>query len=473
MVGWDGERRRLLEERARAEYGERFDGLQRPSREEAARAAGEREALLEQLAGRALTGCSGTKLDCSSLSPGCACCGRGTWSCLFVTGRCNCRCFYCPTGQDENIVPGTNSLTFPEPGGYLDYLEVFGFEGVGLSGGEPLLEPETTLSYLRAVKGRFGNRVHAWLYTNGTLLDRGLLGRLADAGLDEIRFDLSAVGYDLGKAALARGAIRTVTVEIPAVPEDLDRLRDLLPEMRRCGVDHLNLHQLRLTPHNVERLAGRGYRFLVDERVTVLDSELAALRLLAHVLDTGLDLPVNYCSFVYKHRYQRAAVRRRSAAPMAAPFEAITGSGYLRRLTLTGEPEALTAQERLFLEAGRDGSLWSRTGDRTLHFDAGLWPLVEFHRAALAVSYFETRFVPAISYHHRFREFLLDGGRSVFVERVPVSGAVELGATDPPLFAAHFLAPAVPEPLPAGDPWDRIADLERIRPGLQEYSPGP
>ena len=26
----------------------------------------------------------------------------GAWSCLFINGRCNASCFYCPTSQDEN-----------------------------------------------------------------------------------------------------------------------------------------------------------------------------------------------------------------------------------------------------------------------------------------------------------------------------------------------------------------------------------
>ena len=42
-------------------------------------------------------------------------------------------------------------------------------------------------------------------------------------------------------------------------------------------------------------------------------AELAALELLHFSLDRGLALPVNYCSFVYKNRYQNRAGRLRNA----------------------------------------------------------------------------------------------------------------------------------------------------------------
>ena len=88
-----------------------------------------------------------------------------------------------------------------------------------------MLTPDLTLAYLSAVRKRCGDDVHLWLYTNGTLLTTDLCSRLRDAGLNEIRFDLGAVRYNLKKLRLAVGCIPTVTVEIPAVPEDEELLK--------------------------------------------------------------------------------------------------------------------------------------------------------------------------------------------------------------------------------------------------------
>ncbi len=88
-------------------------------------------------------------------------------------------------------------------------------------------------------------------------------------------------------ARRAVGIIPTVTVEIPAVPEDAGRLRELLPAMADAGIAHLNLHQLRLTPYNIQRLAGRPFTDLHGNKRPVLETELAALELLAWSLEAA------------------------------------------------------------------------------------------------------------------------------------------------------------------------------------------
>ncbi len=308
----------------RREYGYRYDLLTFASSDQLAVAEAERKELMQWLGQHASFGYSGTKVDCSSLSPGCRHCGDGGWSCLFVNGRCNGHCFYCPTAQDDDGPPVTNGLAFGSPEDYAAYVAAIGFSGVSISGGEPLLTPELTLSYLRAVRRRCGDAIHLWLYTNGTLLTADLCQRLRDAGLDEIRFDLGAVRYNLKKLRLAVGCIPTVTVEIPAVPEDELLLQLKMVEMAEAGVQYLNLHQMRLTPYNFDPLTARGYVFLHGEKITLLESELTALRMIRFGLEQGIQLPVNYCSFPYKRRFQAAAARRRSALSVAAPGEVVT-----------------------------------------------------------------------------------------------------------------------------------------------------
>jgi len=314
----------------RKEYGRHYDFLEFPTLARATAAHDERGELLAWLREHAEFGCSDTKVDCRRLSPGCQTCAAGGWSCLFINGRCNASCFYCPTSQDDTGDPLTNGIPFASAADYAEYVALFGFTGVSISGGEPLLTPERTLSYIDAVRRRLGDKVHIWMYTNGTLLTRELAGELRSAGLGEIRFDIGATGYNLAKLQLAVGVIPTVTVEIPTVPEEEGLLREKLVEMAASGVKHLNLHQLRLTPHNARHLASRPYTFMHGENVTVLESELSALRLVRYALEQGIDLPVNYCSFPYKRRFQHAAARRRGIPFVLADHEVETQAGYLR-----------------------------------------------------------------------------------------------------------------------------------------------
>ena len=397
----------LIESNCR-EYGHLYNLLTFANPEQLIRASAERNDLLQWLDLHTSFGYAGTKVSCNGLSPGCRHCGDGGWSCLFVNGRCNGRCFYCPTAQDDDGPPVTNGLAFTSPEDYAAYVAALGFSGVSISGGEPLLTPDLTLAYLSAVRKRCGDDIHLWLYTNGTLLTSDLCRRLRNAGLNEIRFDLGAVRYNLKKLRLAAGCIPTVTVEIPAVPEDEELLKLKMVEMADAGVNHLNLHQMRLTPHNFGPLTERGYIFLHGEKVTVLDSELCALRMVRFGLEQNIKLPVNYCSFPYKRRFQHAAARRRAALSIVISGETVTESGYIRTNSATG------------------------------------------------VSYCEAVLLQNPGYRHPFEKIILETGRALYLERRPLTPELELST-------AEFTA------LKAGQPPDRLVRFERIESGLAEY----
>ncbi len=451
---------------ARQEHGERYAVLKFPDAALAAAALARREELLAELAAQTASGFSGTKLDCRGLSPGCRLCGEGSWSCLFINGRCNGRCFYCPTPQASTEQPATNSLRFPQSADYVDYVGKFGFRGVSISGGEPLLTLEKTLQFIAAVKKRHGG-VHLWLYTNGTLVTRERLQRLRDAGLDEIRFDIGATRYHLKKAALAVGIIPTVTVEIPAVPEELALLKARAAEMADAGIGYLNLHQMRLTPHNFPELAARGYTFVHGERVTVLDSELAALELLRHTLEQRITLPVNYCSFVYKNRFQRLAGRRRYAPFVRRPQEDLTENGYLRALALTGSPETLRRQANVFARGGAAPESWalSPAADR-LAFTTELWPKVDFTGLRLQLRYVEATLLPAVTYRNPFVEVPLNKHRKVVIERQSAGSEMSLEDEETAAFGRLLETPQAAAPAPLRP---EIVRCERITAGLGDY----
>ena len=375
----------------REEYGLRYLGLRFLSRSRRAAAKAERAALLAALAPVAQWTAHDTKLHLGPLAPGCRHCVAGGWSCLFVNGRCNAACSYCPTPQDKVDLPGTNHLSFRRPADYAAYLRHFGFTGASASGGEPLLTPNRTLAFLRAMRAALGDSGHLWLYTNGILLTRDLARQLREVGLDEIRLDIGATGYRLDRLKEVAGIIPTLTVEIPLVPDEETRLAGLLRPLAEEGVQHLNLHQLRLTPHNYRHLADRGFRFLHGERITVLESELGALRLMQQAADQAMPLAINYCSYVFKSRHQGAAARQRAARVLCQPWEAVTEAGYLRRVALMGAPEALAKAAARLRQRGTDPRwLWDAdTQPLALHPE--LLPGLPLRGLHLLVGYDEAR----------------------------------------------------------------------------------
>jgi hypothetical protein len=274
-----------------------------------------------------------TKPYYNEISKGCSICGAGKWSCLFITNKCNANCFYCPAKQTDDEPPGTHGLTFETAEDYAAYVNHFEFKGVSFSGGEPLLYFDRTLEYLKAVRKNCDPEIYIWMYTNGILADRDKFQKLADAGLNEVRFDIGATGFSLDKIAFAKGIIPIITIEIPAVPEETERMKQLLPEIIEAGVNNLNLHQLRLTRHNVKKLVQKGYTIIPSERPIVLESELAALEILNYAKSQNLNIGINYCSFHFKNRFQKAGFRIEIAKAYGIAKDLISENGYIRVFT--------------------------------------------------------------------------------------------------------------------------------------------
>ena len=464
-------------DRNRKEYAGVYDSMKWLRPEDAANAYREREALIASISrfsGAAWT-CAGTKLFTHALSPGCLLCGKGAWSCLFINGICNARCFYCPSSQDDSGPPVTNTLFFEKAADYADYVNRFDIQGISFSGGEPFLTFDRVLAFLEAVRTRVDHPVYTWLYTNGILATPEKLFALRDGGLDEIRFDLSANHYRLDALEKALGVIPRVTVEIPAIPEDLSTTRQLVADLASAGVDHLNLHQIRCTPYNRGKLAARGYTFLHGPKVTVLETELAALELIRYSLEHSIDLPINYCSYAYQHQFQAGGARRRCAGIIKAGWEDVTPTGHIRRLTLAGSEEAVYHIAGTLAARGVDASLCSLSakGD-SLSFAAELWPLIDFSSIRLKVSYSQAVLRNGVSYHHPFKKIVLESGKMLVVEKQTVQPGIWLEGEQIEVLerfigngGAELLngqgAVTFPEPL------NGIKNFEAFIPGLSAY----
>jgi len=287
-----------------------------------------REELLKKLEDNFLF--KDTKPYHKQISKGCMICGHGTWSCLFITGKCNANCFYCPAPQLADEVPETQNLEFETAEAYAEYINFFRFKGVSFSGGEPLLFFDRTLQYLKQIRKKCSPDIYTWMYTNGILGDEQKFRKLAAAGLNEVRFDIGATGFKLDKLHAAKGMVPNITIEIPAVPEEKEKLIQLLPEMVKAGVTNLNLHQLRLTRHNAPKLLKRKYTYFPAEQPVVLESEIAALEILQYAKQHHLDIGINYCSFFFKNRFQKAGFRKQTTNALADPHETITEKGFIR-----------------------------------------------------------------------------------------------------------------------------------------------
>ncbi|MGQ8335757.1 radical SAM protein [Sunxiuqinia sp. A32] len=459
------ERHRL---RNQEEYQVKYNYLRFPSPEEAATAMQERQTILSAIGSRVKWGFHSSKADVSKLSKGCQLCGEGQWSCLFINNLCNGKCFYCPTQQTDMSQPETNTLIFDDPRTYVDYIRRFGFKGVSISGGEPLISFEKSLSFVKAVKTEFGDEVYVWLYTNGILLTEEKVVALKNAGLNEMRFDIGATDYNTDKIRLAIGQIPVVTVEIPAVPQEEELLKQKIRELKDLGVNHLNFHQMRLTPYNFNKLIEHDYTYTHGEKVTVIESELTALRLIQFSLDEGIDLPINYCSFVFKNRHQKSANRKKHALLVKYNWEEITENGFIRNLYAKVKPAGHDNIRNQFADELENGKMAFSPTINRLDFHVEHLPIIKSLGMAMYVEYHVSQIFPHETGLNDFETIVLNDEDEVVVERRSAVLPIELTKERLGLIE-EIIAGSVKYVESYDNETQQIMTFEFIQEGLGEY----
>jgi pyruvate formate-lyase activating enzyme-like uncharacterized protein len=254
------------------------------------------------------------------LPPGCRSCVSGQGTNLYVTGLCTRDCFFCFNAKprkDETVVHG---IPIDDPAQAPAIIARYGLRSVGLSGGEPLTRPDRVLALITALKA-MPKPPRVELYTNGDLAHVDVLRRLRDAGLDAIRFDLAARDYDTTPVRRALCILKEVVVEIPIVPEHLDRLKRMVLELDAMGVPFLNIHELFLCAENSARVIDNGQVPLEKDSKHLLwhptqASGIAALELLLFSLERTRILSVYYCSCETQELIAARGLRRRRRAGM-------------------------------------------------------------------------------------------------------------------------------------------------------------
>jgi len=90
---------------------------------------------------------------------------------IAVTSDCNMRCLYCPLDGDSYLLEETGRLDRSSLIHILDLAYETGFRYFSVTGGEPLLVPETTFEVAKNLR-RHGTLGYLRLNTNGTLLTK-------------------------------------------------------------------------------------------------------------------------------------------------------------------------------------------------------------------------------------------------------------------------------------------------------------
>lgn len=255
------------------------------------------------------------------ISPACVACrkGMGTET-FFASLKCTRNCYFCFNPNQENYeYCCTHERDIAE-----ELREAYErgcrYRFLAVTGGEPVLHLPKVLEFIREAQ-RLYPGVHVRLYTSGDLLDEARLRQLADAGLSEIRF---SVKLEDGKGRIEKtlaiirasvGVVPAVMVEMPVMPDEYERMCELLVELDKMGADGINLLELGFPFNNAEEFARHGYKlrrrpydvlynYWYAGGIPVAGSEAACLRLLEFAAEHVTHLGVHYCSLDNKNSGQ-------------------------------------------------------------------------------------------------------------------------------------------------------------------------
>lgn len=281
---------------------------------------------------------------------------RGVKLVLFVTGRCGKGCFYCPLSEERygKDVIFANEIRVTQVEQALKEAHMIDAEGVGITGGEPLLEIGRTCQYLKAFKHEFGEQFHAHLYTALEPVPLERVSQLLDAGLDELRLHRFKAGDDLDRLrAMTQGTV-DLGLEIPAIPGQLESMKRLLSELDAAHLDFVNINELEFGPLNADELRSHGFVLDSNSVAAVRGSEKTAIALLDWAA-RHISLNVHFCPLALKDGVQLRNRFRRRAKHVAAPHERISSDGLLVKgiihppagMSVTEAFETLTQEFRI------------------------------------------------------------------------------------------------------------------------------
>ncbi|TFG30947.1 radical SAM protein [Candidatus Thorarchaeota archaeon] len=246
----------------------------------------------------------GGSLLVGALPKGCKLCAKGSKMVLFVTGLCDSSCYYCPLSEEKagkDLVFADEMPVFDEQDIIYETDAIRG-EGAGISGGDPLCTIKRTLDYIRLLKSKYGDDFHIHLYTSKTTASQEDIELLQNAGLDEIRFHPQKDDWSGIERALESGLI--VGIEVPAIPGQSEKLKQIATRAEELGLSFLNMNELEASETNFESLKSQGMRLTDMASASIEGSTEVAREVLEWAQKNLNSLSVHFCSASYKDAIQ-------------------------------------------------------------------------------------------------------------------------------------------------------------------------
>ncbi len=269
----------------------------------------------------------------NGLAKGCQYCVRGKKLVLFVSGVCPRNCYYCSLSEKRKNkdVVWANERVCKSPEEAVEEAELGNATGAGITGGDPNLFVQRTLSYARAFKKRFGKQFHLHIYLPTDTTTPKRLSAFSSS-IDEVRFhpaflirpmNVEATRLESEKIlkAVAIFGKANVGIELPMLP---DKKKEILSYLKQMApyIGFINLNEFEASDTNFSYLT--KHHRLKDQGYLVSGSREAGLWVLKQLNRKGLKTKINLCTADSKLNYQ---YRNRLRNHQILPFGKKTSEG--------------------------------------------------------------------------------------------------------------------------------------------------
>lgn len=240
----------------------------------------------------------------NKFAKGCRSCLLGTGlSAIRKTNKCNIECKFCYNYGDINNIPPIGEGMW-EIGGTkfyekdIDLLLSIHKKPTGISYVylEPFMEIE---KYYSVIKKFSDAKIHQHLYTNGLLATEETLKALAEAGLDEIRFNLGASNCSdkvIENIGIAKKYIKNVGIETPMTPEFFEGFFKKKQAILDTKLDFINCAELHLNENNIYNYYGENMYISRHGYISPIWSRELTFKFMKIADEENWDLAVHDCS---------------------------------------------------------------------------------------------------------------------------------------------------------------------------------
>jgi len=254
-----------------------------------------------------------TKSPCK----GCQLCLRGQKLVLFIGGKCSRNCWYCSLseGRKNSETTWANERPCKTNQDIIKEAIDSNAKGAGITGGDPLVYFQKTLSAAKALKKKFGKKFHIHIYLPFPLVDKEKLTAL-EKYIDEVRFHASFLTNpneklykeELEKLKLASsifGKSRT-GVELPLLPNKKKEIIQYIQDTHNL-ISFANLNEFELSDTNFD-LITKNYT-LNQDSYTISKSIETGKQILKKCKSTKLKIHLCTASTKNHHQYHNRLLR--------------------------------------------------------------------------------------------------------------------------------------------------------------------